>query len=81
MNGRNHPKPKDVFDNPENFLDFLTDADIANAHFTQALIHIDKHTIHHALGEVIVFFAQRARYQKDMQRDQIEAAIDRIGNL
>jgi len=24
MSGRNHPKPKDVFDNPENFLDFLT---------------------------------------------------------
>ena len=61
----------------------LANAQIANADFTQTLVHICKHLVEQGLREFLRRLAssfQMTHDKKGVKRDHLEPTVDRIGN-
>ena len=61
----------------------LADAQVADAHLPQALVHVVEHHVEERLAQLpagLAALAQPAHHGHHVQHDQVEAAIERVGN-
>ena len=62
----------------------LADRQVAHAHLAQVQVHVGEHGVEDRLGQGrparVGLAAQAADQQGDMQADEVEAALDRVGH-
>ena len=61
----------------------LADAKIAGSHFPQIAVHVVEHHVEKLLGEAgahLMLALEPVQHQKGVERDHLEAPLDRIGH-